>query len=71
MAGTMKQRVIRTEVVQSVSMESGLDGRNNRWGRCLSNVDPSVSMESGLDGRNNGGTLLHAAIGIRSQWSPA
>ena len=36
-----------------VSMESGLDGRNNpAASRSVSSVD-WVSMESGLDGRNN------------------
>ena len=36
-----------------VSMESGLDGRNNA-GRAIGYFDKLyVSMESGLDGRNN------------------
>ena len=36
-----------------VSMESGLDGRNNDWPRDDEDPDRRVSMESGLDGRNN------------------
>ena len=39
----------------SVSMESGLDGRNNRQRGQLPNPKWKVSMESGLDGRNNNG----------------
>ena len=37
----------------SVSMESGLDGRNNMNDKNVNNVNNNVSMESGLDGRNN------------------
>ena len=38
-----------------VSMESGLDGRNNGLGTGrLARGEHPVSMESGLDGRNNG-----------------
>ena len=54
MAGTMSSvKPIRPRKVSGVSMESGLDGRNNG----LHNVNHLhrgiVSMESGLDGRNN------------------
>ena len=37
----------------TVSMESGLDGRNNYVHFLAVGSAPSVSMESGLDGRNN------------------
>ena len=36
-----------------VSMESGLDGRNNLFADYNDNNGFHVSMESGLDGRNN------------------
>ena len=42
-----------------VSMESGLEGRNNRADPSFCRVPlPSVSMESGLEGRNNISTTL-------------
>ena len=36
-----------------VSMESGLEDRNNRGGRRGVAADQGVSMESGLEDRNN------------------
>ena len=36
-----------------VSMESGLEGRNNRQGALKEIRTSPVSMESGLEGRNN------------------
>ena len=56
-----------------VSMESGLDGRNNGDGPGDGpGLRKVVSMESGLDGRNNPIALpmvIFALVG--SQWSPA
>ena len=55
-----------------VSMESGLEGRNN-WGWCrdLEATALDVSMESGLEGRNNAPTNAPVgATATRSQWSP-
>ena len=54
MAGTIERFLpARPEGSRDVSMESGLDGRNNQvfLGEAGGLVD--VSMESGLDGRNN------------------
>ena len=54
MAGTIV-RMLRTQDQDTVvSMESGLDGRNNQTSSS-EKIDPIfwVSMESGLDGRNN------------------
>ncbi|VEH71323.1 Uncharacterised protein [Arachnia propionica] len=53
MAGTMLGNKIRKPGVRKVSMESGLDGRNNGLCDVDKDVTPEVSMESGLDGRNN------------------
>ena len=52
MAGTIKGcgRVGKDVIV---SMESGLDGRNNSLRRFCQCHALQVSMESGLDGRNN------------------
>ena len=56
-----------------VSMESGLEGRNN----VVDNRTPLpytgiVSMESGLEGRNNRALMYWLVSGgILSQWSPA
>ena len=53
MAGTISHESHGTPPYLIVSMESGLDGRNNGY---PGNVDLNrigVSMESGLDGRNN------------------
>ena len=47
---------------QVVSMESGLDGRNNTYSSRYRRCSGAVSMESGLDGRNNlrpGSTSRH------------
>ena len=57
----------------SVSMESGLEGRNNRLVNSLtSSVFIGVSMESGLEGRNNRSRVRSGILDdIWSQWSPA
>ena len=58
---------------EAVSMESGLDGRNNEL-EDLKGVVVShgVSMESGLDGRNNVPPAVpRSVIAPVSQWSPA
>ena len=53
MAGTMTEVEKEKWTKLEVSMESGLDGRNNHAVlHHLRAMDP-VSMESGLDGRNN------------------
>ena len=56
-----------------VSMESGLEGRNNlERGRCDMSMLLEVSMESGLEGRNNQVVALrHRRTRPSSQWSPA
>ena len=54
-----------------VSMESGLDGRNNFFLSILEPIGLDVSMESGLDGRNNGDARMAIAGINASQWSPA
>ena len=57
----------------SVSMESGLEGRNNfTLGRSILSTLMEVSMESGLEGRNNAQFqwLLDQRNRL-SQWSPA
>ena len=53
MAGTILN-AIQGALASGVSMESGLDGRNN-YALADLHVDDTdgVSMESGLDGRNN------------------
>ena len=54
MAGTISDPVIAVIGAPEVSMESGLDGRNNaRERRSRAAAHVPVSMESGLDGRNN------------------
>ena len=56
----------------SVSMESGLEGRNNTEEDTKESADCSVSMESGLEGRNNNKCFVVREIYlITSQWSPA
>ena len=52
MAGTMRPGMMTVNDA-NVSMESGLDGRNNRGQSHRSLPCMRVSMESGLDGRNN------------------
>ena len=54
MAGTIVKLGSPPVANTSVSMESGLDGRNNdeKFFVCVDTL--YVSMESGLDGRNNG-----------------
>ena len=41
-------------IEQTVSMESGLEGRNNNCNVQIAAAEIYVSMESGLEGRNNG-----------------
>ena len=53
MAGTIEYRLARAVSQLSVSMESGLDGRNNYPSNSAHRYFSRVSMESGLDGRNN------------------
>ena len=53
MAGTIRMGNLRTGRGHEVSMESGLDGRNNLTEHVGVHDQPIVSMESGLDGRNN------------------
>ena len=60
-------------ILDGVSMESGLEGRNNPdvQRHPLLQVQ-DVSMESGLEGRNNEKTAIFAVISdSESQWSPA
>ena len=73
MAGTIEYRLARAVSQLSVSMESGLDGRNNTNHATTEREPPhGVSMESGLDGRNNGTTVASSfPITEGSQWSPA
>ena len=75
MAGTMMKcwRTIPLSFV--VSMESGLDGRNNVVAQRRRPTDLLVSMESGLDGRNNPCsprvfwlTLIGCLNGVRPRW---
>ena len=53
-----------------VSMESGLDGRNNHGRGNVLAFREEVSMESGLDGRNNAYNLdeqkLHIDVSMES-----
>ena len=53
MAGTIAYAWGRELLVGCVSMESGLDGRNNPVAAAQLTAAGIVSMESGLDGRNN------------------
>ena len=53
MAGTMHRPQPRECGAPVVSMESGLDGRNNQRAMGFRIQQCCVSMESGLDGRNN------------------
>ena len=72
MAGTIDLNGEESSFVAGVSMESGLDGRNNRIGRMrdlfqcrrLNGVRPRWPEQSGVRRR----ILLRA---IESQWSPA
>ena len=58
-------------VCEPVSMESGLEDRNNSLSvnrlLCL----PPVSMESGLEDRNNRNSQAEPGQERESQWSPA
>ena len=58
MAGTIQCNQTKGTRTLNVSMESGLDGRNNNGPEVHVGAVPAVSMESGLDGRNNGEELL-------------
>ena len=54
MAGTIRECGHKHGCEIEVSMESGLDGRNNQPALLLGiGARKDVSMESGLDGRNN------------------
>ena len=55
----------------SVSMESGLEGRNNESPWVFILCWRKVSMESGLEGRNNSMNAIDLIDGYMSQWSPA
>ena len=54
-----------------VSMESGLEDRNNLMSSIPLTAGPRVSMESGLEDRNNQHVLLLREGFLESQWSPA
>ena len=54
-----------------VSMESGLEGRNNDSAAAPTRPGELVSMESGLEGRNNPKDHVRRRRGVWSQWSPA
>ena len=68
----MTQDTVFFAFLHKVSMESGLEGRNNGTQPRRLSIHGGVSMESGLEGRNNlvsfGWVLLSAPS---SQWSPA
>ena len=50
----MRQGDPQGSLDSKVSMESGLEGRNNGgWCEEIHAKHPNVSMESGLEGRNN------------------
>ena len=75
MAGTIYNHENVTEHLNPVSMESGLDGRNNLYDRMTKRLDiVLVSMESGLDGRNNWLRLWRLLYrtwslnGVRPRW---
>ena len=53
MAGTIRVWLYWHDHDGCVSMESGLDGRNNPHPKWPVSGVSCVSMESGLDGRNN------------------
>ena len=72
MAGTIQHHQASCLCHDPVSMESGLDGRNNQCRCGAASGSRVVSMESGLDGRNN--RLQYQgekAAREQSQWSPA
>ena len=71
MAGTILEEHVDEAFELVVSMESGLDGRNNWIINPLPEIGPIVSMESGLDGRNNRYDTGHLQVTQQSQWSPA
>ena len=74
MAGTMSQVIHPWQHGHAVSMESGLDGRNNLHPHIDRVSLLVVSMESGLDGRNNTTdtacyTGWHFGLnGVRPRW---
>ena len=71
MAGTIGQSFENALAAAVVSMESGLDGRNNDFGLGHGITCAIVSMESGLDGRNNPLIRNEFVTNLVSQWSPA
>ena len=72
MAGTIKAPHNAGPFFFCVSMESGLDGRNNYYFYDVHGCPSVVSMESGLDGRNNRSSFSRPhERGTWSQWSPA
>ena len=76
MAGTIEFCPVRLPRAVQVSMESGLDGRNNLgMPDAVAQVSGfDVSMESGLDGRNNTAAHSHPRAeairlnGVRPRW---
>ena len=66
MAGTIWGTRALTPVL-TVSMKSGLDGRNNASVTTVVVIVAAVSMKSGLDGRNNEGAGGHGHTSIH--WS--
>ena len=66
-----KRSTITTTRESEVSMESGLDGRNNEQILLFRRNRLEVSMESGLDGRNNWQWSWARLWTSTSQWSPA
>ena len=54
-----------------VSMESGLEDRNNKAQGGSARLDEIVSMESSLEDRNNPNMEWHVRSYEKSQWSPA
>ena len=60
------------DVPRTVSMESGLEDRNNGMSRHEHTIAHAVSMESGLEDRNNELQLYpQHSEQQTSQWSPA
>ena len=74
MAGTIENGRPCVSCAGAVSMESGLDGRNNENPENPEKEEVYVSMESGLDGRNNAPWTLQrrdrcrCLNGVRPRW---
>ena len=74
MAGTIKDVLTKLFPNQSVSMKSGLDGRNNPGHADVQSGVSGVSMKSGLDGRNNENSSKQSTHGehglneVRPRW---